>query len=1138
MKEIKYRYEHTLGFSEFRNETGMHLRLLQDGSFYSIENDDVMVNLFMGNVFDGSINNIYLRVKEGSTITSKPLINKDALLAQSTSDNAISYTGSALGCKYHLDFRLAPQSNQWFWTATVENTGSTKKDIDFIYIQDAGVAAKGASLNNEAYVSQYIDHTIISDENTGQLICSRQNLKQHTGFPFLMSGALDGAESFITDGMQFFGLEYKESSQPAALSQKKLASIRKQGEFSLHGLQSKTYSIEANTSASCTFFASFSVDHPEICSDADLALFTSAQEEFAKLSEVHLEDHKSTSHQNIFDRGDFFPSEDLNDDDIEKYFSSDLRNLENINGKKAAFFYGEDSRHVVLKHKEIHCERPHGHIIRSGEELAPSDEAIASTCWMAGVFNSQVTFGNTSFNKAIGIVRGWLNIQRASGQRIFVKVNDNWQQLRMPSAFEIRLNACRWIYKSAEETIIVTTQSAISDAVVVTNIEVESGRDLEFIISNNIIMGVNEYANETVGRQAEGRLTLFPGHDYFGKNKYPKSRFDISVKDGQVASQFKGDQVLFNDGEFKNYPYASISTDATNSFEIVLTGTITDDIKADANAKKYTAADFDTSIFSKEADAYWSKLNNNARLFGNKNPAVEKISELIPWLQHNAMIHYTKPYGLEQYSGAAWGTRDVCQGPVELLLAFGKTDAVKDVILEVYKHQYEQNGEWPQWFMFDKFFDIQQAHAHGDIIVWPLKALCDYVEYSNDFSILDEKIAYTNIEGFNFTDKEETLFEHINKELDNIRKSFIGDTKLISYGDGDWNDSLQPANPEMREKLVSVWTVELLYQTLSRYTVVCEKAGKTELAEELAQICAQMKIDFNEYLVKDDLTAGFAFFNSPDDVELLLHPQDKSTGVKYRLLPAIRGIISEIFDPEQAENHSEMIADKLLFADGVHLMDPPPQYTGGISKSFQRAETATFVGREIGNHYVHAHLRYMEAMAKLGKAEELMTAMQVVNPVNIQDSFESAEIRQSNCYFSSSDADYNDRYEAQDTVEELRSGQVKSKGGWRIYSSGPGIYVNLLITRVLGIRRFYEDFVIDPVLPAELDGLNFNFDIDGKPVVFQYNKATEKKVILNGQELQLNTSSDNPYRDGGLKTKWSKFRSLLNDESNIVEVYS
>lgn len=31
------------------------------------------------------------------------------------------------------------------------------------------------------------------------------------------------------------------------------------------------------------------------------------------------------------------------------------------------------------------------------------------------------------------------------------------------------------------------------------------------------------------------------------------------------------------------------------------------------------------------------------------------------WYTHNMLVHYASPHGLEQYSGAAWGTRDVCQ---------------------------------------------------------------------------------------------------------------------------------------------------------------------------------------------------------------------------------------------------------------------------------------------------------------------------------------------------------------------------------------------------------------------------------------------------------------------------------------------
>ena len=204
MKDIMYRYENTLGFSEFRNNSGMHFRILQDGTPYSIENDNVLVNLFMGNIFDEAVSNIYLRVFKNGEILSVPMVSKQAKFAISTDDRAYVLMGSFEDIDYSLTFRLSENSGTWFWTVSVENKGADV-EVDFIYVQDTAVAAKGAPLNNEGYVSHYIDQTVLGDKESGYVLCARQNLKQHTGFPFLMSGALDGAVGFITDGIDFFG---------------------------------------------------------------------------------------------------------------------------------------------------------------------------------------------------------------------------------------------------------------------------------------------------------------------------------------------------------------------------------------------------------------------------------------------------------------------------------------------------------------------------------------------------------------------------------------------------------------------------------------------------------------------------------------------------------------------------------------------------------------------------------------------------------------------------------------------------------------------------------------------------------------------------------------------------------------------
>ena len=126
-------------------------------------------------------------------------------------------------------------------------------------------------------------------------------------------------------------------------------------------------------------------------------------------------------------------------------------------------------------------------------------------------------------------------------------------------------------------------------------------------------------------------------------------------------------------------------------------------------------------------------------------------------------------------------------------------------------------------------------------------------------------------------------------------------------------------------------------------------------------------------------------------------------------------------------------------------MDKPIAYHGGPETFFQRAESAAFFGREIGLMYTHSHLRYGEAMSDLGEFAALWEALLVANPIAVTDLLPNASLRQRNAFFSSSDAAFRDRYQASDEWERVRANAIAVDGGWRIYSSGPGLYANMLI---------------------------------------------------------------------------------------------
>ena len=127
--------------------------------------------------------------------------------------------------------------------------------------------------------------------------------------------------------------------------------------------------------------------------------------------------------------------------------------------------------------------------------------------------------------------------------------------------------------------------------------------------------------------------------------------------------------------------------------------------------------------------------------------AAARFGEILPWFIHNALIHYLAPRGLEQYTGGGWGTRDICQGPVEMLLALGRFEPIRDLLIRVFKTQ-NPDGDWPQWFMFfDRERNIRPGDSHGDIVFWPVLALAHYLIASEDATLLEEMVPFFHPEG-------------------------------------------------------------------------------------------------------------------------------------------------------------------------------------------------------------------------------------------------------------------------------------------------------------------------------------------------------------------------------------------------------
>ena len=1059
-----------LGCRQVKNEAGLSASVLPNGAVFALEHQSergrIMLNQVLGSPVHGGIARLYLR-RGGDEAKLIEILGPEARLRFGADGDRVVWEGETEEIGHRVTLWLAPASNVWLWHVEITSERKGKVPCDILFIQDLGLGDRGFLANNEAYVSQYIDHHIARDQALGPVIMSRQNLAQGGRWPWVMQGCLDGAVAYATDALQLFGPRYRDEAVIDLPFGRDLPNKRLQHEVACAALQSRTVTLEAGQSASWTFFGLHELDHADASSDADLARLDkvrSAATAFAP-KDVKL----AIPVRGLVQDSPPLISDALSDAEIARRYSA-RQHEERENGKLLSFFVPDEAhnRHVVLAEKERRVPRRHGTLLRSGQGMLLDETTLCATAWMQGIFGAQLTIGNTSFHKLFSISRDPYNITRASGLRILVDLGQGWRLLAVPSVFEIGLSDCRWVYRTGDRTLTVEAIASGDDPAMQWRISVD-GETCRFLVFGHLVLGERELAHQ--GKvdiyKEERRIRFRPDPQFLWGQRYPNSAYDLVTSTPEAIDALGGDELLYADGMARGGAYVALRTRATKTFSFAVTGSLTDEAEANRLAAKY-ATGVEREALLAPARRYWTHVTRGLRIEGS-DPGVKALDTSFPWLAHNAMIHLTVPHGLEQYTGAAWGTRDVCQGPVEFLLSLEHDAPVKEILRTVFAQQYQKRGDWPQWFMLEPYSNIQDRHAHGDVIVWPLKALCDYVEWTNDLAFLDEPVAWRNEETFARTEEKDSVAKHIDKLLATVADRFIPGTKLIRYGEGDWNDSLQPADPSLRESMVSSWTVALLYHQLKRYAEVLRRVRRGEDAEKLVKLAYEMQRDFNRHLIADGTVAGYAIFQDGiDRPELLLHPSDKRTGLHYSLLPMKRGILSGLFSPEQTAHHLKLIREHLLFPDGARLMDRPVTYRGGPERIFRRAESAANFGREIGLMYTHAHLRYGEAMAMLGEADALWDALLKVNPIAVTDVLAQASLRQRNAYFSSSDAAFPDRYVASREWERVKRGEIAVDGGWRIYSSGPGLYTNVLLRLAFGQRRYFGERISAPLLPSRL----------------------------------------------------------------------
>jgi cellobiose phosphorylase len=838
--------------------TGLRADINANGSLRRFDCGEISLSLFVGNELEGGPTNLYLR-RTAPTIEWTPLIGPfSATRFHQDSTGKLLGIGHWRDINYAIVLVLARASPVWFWHVWLENVGEGPAFVDLTYVQDLALAPYGAVRLNEYYVSQYIDHTALQHDSRGLVVASRQNQAVDGRNPWSMIGSLRRGAGYATDAKQFHGFASRSGGVPVGLKGD-LPGHRLQHEHSMVVIRDEQIRLQPQAAVSAGFFGSYLPHHPDATAGADLARVDSllAIPESAPMgfpSRATATDVAATPvAATLFSSAPLLEVLDLDSGSVRSMFGWPHRHEErDERGTLRSFFHGSNG-HVVLRDKELRVQRPHGHILRTGRQLVPDESGLTSTAWMSGVFHSMVTQGHVSINRFLSTVHSYLGLFRSHGQRAFVELDGKWHLLGVPSAFEMHPNGCRWIYRHVAGAIEVRAEAHSDPHELSLSIDVKSGNPTRFLISHHVALNGDDGSvpGAVLWRREGEIISIAAAPDGDVGRRFPNGCFQIAPRAGTSFQHVGGDECLFLDGRSRQQPFLCVVTAAATSIGLSIRGKLVDE-NPQSGIRAASLADLIPRLTVTQSS-------------GPLSAQTAQLAEIVPWLAHNALVHYLSPRGLEQYSGGGWGTRDVCQGPVELLLATGRMDAIRDLLLRVMSNQ-NPDGDWPQWFtFFDRDRNIRADDSHGDIVFWPVLVLAEYLITSGDAGILDEPVRF-----FDPKDASEgesaTVWQHALRALKLIEKRVIPGTALAAYGHGDWNDALQPADPVLRDSMCSAWTVVLHFQTLTRLAAALRSIHRPQEAIPFESAAELVKQDCQRLLLVDGVLAGYVQFESPTQV--------------------------------------------------------------------------------------------------------------------------------------------------------------------------------------------------------------------------------------------------------------------------------
>ncbi len=604
--------------------------------------------------------------------------------------------------------------------------------------------------------------------------------------------------------------------------------------------------------------------------------------------------------------------------------------------------------------------------------------------------------------------------------------------------------------------------------------------DLLFDKNNNCIIAkniINDEFNNYMYVSSSEKINSYTGSKkaFFGKG-------NLTNPDGLKKEGFLELNSISNDGIIAFNIELQIDSLEHKELSLVIGA---EDTEIDCKNNSYKYGKIESCKRSLECvKKFWSEITNKVVI----NTPIDSINIMSNgWIIYQAycsrMLARTGYY----QSGGAFGFRDQLQD--SLCMKYFDANITKKQIIKHSMHQFIE-GDVLHWWHEDTGRGVRTRFS--DDLLWLVYVVCDYIEFTDDYSILDIETNYLdgsileeNVdERYDFykqSEIKEPIYNHciraINKSLN------FGLHGIPKIGSGDWNDGF--SNVGNKGKGESVWLGFFMYDILKKFIKLCEYKNDEQNKKNFEAVCDNLRKSLDNCW--DGRWFNRAFCDDGAVIGSIHNQECRIDGISQSW-----AVISGASDDKKKYIAMESLENHLIDRNNgiIKLLDPPFE-NGNINPGYIMSYLPGT--RENGGQYTHGAIWAIVAEAMLGFGDKAVDLYKMINPIEHSKTKELSNKYKIEPYVISADI--------------YGYGNLSGQGGWSWYTGSASWYYICIIKYILGIKIENSELSIKPAIPKYWTNYSIRYKY-GKSVYNirikneKGNESGVQKFIFNGEEIK------------------------------------